>query len=142
VNLYEGAFDGISAYIEIPSSNTLNLGTEDFTINAWVFTEKIVDDVIGDILSKYDPVTRRGITLSINSTGGGYQSIGTDRHVYFGIDNARISEWQDCGKPSPESVYISNSMTVFNGKLYAAVANAKEEKDWAHVFRYEGGTKW
>ena len=90
----------------------------------------------------YDPALRRGITLSINSSAGGYQSQGTDRHVHFGIDNAHRLDWQDCGHPNPSSNYVSNSLTVYKGKLYAATAGGKDEKDWRHVYRYEGGQKW
>lgn len=144
VDLINGAFNGQSSYIEVPDHETLNFDTEDFTINVWVYTEEIVNDVLGDILSKYDPFSRTGITFTINSGGGGgYQSIGNDKNVYFGIDNAQgDKDWIDCGRPGPGSNYVSNSLTVFKGKLYAAVGNAIDEKDWAHVFRYEGGKEW
>ncbi len=33
-------------------------------------------------------------------------------------------------------------MLVFKGKLYVAITDARDEKDWAHVFRYEGGQNW
>jgi len=36
-------------------------------------------------LSKYDPSKRRGFTLNIKASSGGYQSQGDDKHVYFGI---------------------------------------------------------
>ena len=130
------------AYIEVPASKSLKLGTGDFTVCAWVYTEKQLDDVVGDVFDMYDPAARRGITLSINSSAGGFQSQGTDRHVYFGIDNAQMSDWQDCGRPSAASNYVSESMTVYKGKLYAATTGGKDEKDWRHVYRYEGGQEW
>ena len=142
VDLRNGTFNGSSSYIEIPDHASLNQGTGDFTINAWVYTEKVVNDVIGDVVSKYDPSLRRGITLSVNSGAGGYQSIGTDRHVYFGIDNARGGVWQDCGKPGAGSNFMCISMTVYKGKLYAAGGNSNQEEGRCHVYRYEGGTKW
>jgi hypothetical protein len=142
VNLDTGTFDGISAYVEVPSSPSLKLGAGDFALSAWVYTEKDLDDVVGDVLDLYDPSRRRGITLSINSSASGYQGQGSDRHVYFGIDNARVTDWQDCGRPSLTSPYVSNSMMVYKGKLYAAITDAKEEKDWCRVFRYEGGQNW
>ena len=73
----------------------------------------------------YDPAQRRGITLTINSSAGGYQSQGTDRHVHFGIDNAQMTDWQDCGHPNPASNYVINSLTVYKGKLYAATSGVK-----------------
>src|SRR5262245_60249423 len=92
VNLDSGAFDGIKAHIEVPSSPSLKFGTGDFTLSAWIYTEKELDDVLGDVLDLYDPSLRRGITLSVYSSGSGYQGPGNDRHVCFGIDNARLSD--------------------------------------------------
>lgn len=142
VNLQNGAFDGISAYVEVPSSPSLKFATGDFSLCAWVYTQKDLDDVIGDVLDLYDPAHRQGITLSMYSSGSGYQGPGNDRHVCFGIDHARMSDWEDCGRPSPTSRYINNSMLVYKGKLYAAIQDAQEEKDWRHVFCYEGKKKW
>jgi hypothetical protein len=142
VNLESGTFDGLGAYVEVPSSDSLKLGAGNFTLCAAVHTQKEINDIVGDVLDMYDPALRRGITLCIDSSAGGYQSQGTDRHVYFGIDNARMSDWQDCGRPNDASNYVGNSMTVYKGKLYAASIGAKERKDWAHVYRYEGGRKW
>lgn len=142
VDLETGTFDGEHAFIEIPNSDSLRLGTRDFTICAKIFTDERLDDIVGDVLDLYDPATRRGITLSINSTAGGFQSTGTDRHVYFGIDNAKTSEWQACGRPSAASNYVSESMTVYKGKLYAGTTGGKDTKDWRHVFRYDGGQNW
>jgi len=50
VNLNTGEFDGIDSYIEIANSPSLNFGTGDFAISAWVNTEKDIDDVIGDVM--------------------------------------------------------------------------------------------
>jgi len=33
-------------------------------------------------------------------------------------------------------------MLVFKGKLYASIMDSKDEKNWCHVFRYEGKQKW
>lgn len=142
VKLKTASFDGRGAYIEVPDHKSLALGTNDFSVCAWVHTQQDVSDVLGDILSKYDPVHRKGFTLNLKSSSGGYQSCGDDRHVYFGIDNGRRSDWQDCGRPSETSNYVSNSLTVFDGNLYAAITDAKSKQDWCHVFRYEGGQKW
>jgi hypothetical protein len=142
VELSRGAFDGASAYVEVPPSDSLRMGTGDFAICAWLHTEEQLDDIVGDVIEMYDPALRRGITLSINSSAGGYQSQGADRHIHFGIDNAHSSDWRDCGRPNPASNYVSNSLTVFQGKLYAATCDAQDEADWCHVYRYEGDQKW
>lgn len=142
VSLDEGTFDGIGAYIEVPSHPSLKLGTRDFTICARVHTAEEVNDILGDVLDLYDAELRRGITLSLQSSAGGYQSQGTDRHLFFGIDNARVSDWKDCGRPNPTSNYVSNSLTAFQGKLYAATIDAQDEGDRRRVYRYDGGDRW
>ena len=142
VDLTTGHFDGHSAFVEVPNRESLRLGKGDFTISAWVHTDDVVNDTLGDVFSLYDPRARRGVTLNLKSSSGGYQSSGDDRHVYFGIDNAKLGSWQDCGRPSPTSNYVSNSLTVFNGHLYAATIDAQNEIDWCHVFRYDGGKRW
>jgi hypothetical protein len=142
VNLDRGEFDGQHAYIEVPASASLQVGNRDFSFCAWINTPAELDDIVGDVFDLYDPARRRGITLTINSSAGGYQAQGTDRHVHFGIDDGRVTEWQDCGHPNPASNYVYNSLTVYKGKLYAATSGGKDEQDWRHVYRYEGGQKW
>lgn len=142
VDFTTGRLNGYGAHIEVPHNESLSLGKRDFTVSAWVHTSTSVDDVLGDVISKYDPALRKGFTLNLKSSSGGYQSSGDDRHVYFGIDDGRVSRWQYCGRPSQTSNYVSNSLTVYRGKLYAANIDAQDEKDWCHVFRYEGGEQW
>lgn len=137
-----GQFDGRGKWIEIRPSDSLKFGTEDFTLAVWVWTAPDIDDVIGDVLTKYDSQRRRGFNLIINSSAGGYSSHGDDRHVYFGIDDGSEPTWVDCGRPSPTSNYVSNSLTVFDGNLYAAITDAEKEEDWCHVFRYGGDRRW
>lgn len=142
VDLEKSAFDGIDDYIEVPRHASFQFGTGDFSFCARVYTEKDLDDVVGDVFDLYDPALRRGATLSIRSSGSGYVGPGNDRQVVFGIDNARATDWEDCGRPSPTSRYVSNSMLVYRGRLYAAVTDAADEKNWCHVFRYEGNRQW
>jgi hypothetical protein len=142
VELETGAFDGAGAYIEVPSSDSLRVGSGDFAICAWIETAEQIDDIVGDVLDFYDPARRRGITLSISSSAGGYQSQGTDRHIHFGIDDAKTTDWQDCGRPNATSNYVGNSLTVYKGALYAATTDAQDEEDWCHVYRYDGGQRW
>ena len=142
VDLRESRFNGQDNHILVPPSASLCLGREAFSLAAWVHTNAQVEGVIGDIAGKYDRRKRKGFTLCIKSSAGGYNSQGDDKHVYFGIDNARLGEWQDCGRPSLESNYVSNSLTVFDCRLYAGTTDARRFEDWCHVFRYEGGQNW
>src|SRR5262245_7876814 len=103
VDLDQGVFNGINAYVEVPGHASFKFGTNAFAMCAWIYTERQLDDVVGDVLDLYDPSLRRGITLSVSSSGSGYQGQGDDRQVCFGIDQARTSEWEDCGRPSPTS---------------------------------------
>ena len=141
VNLDTGEFNGSDSYLEVPSSTALSFGTGDFSASAWVYTEKDMNDVVGDVLTIYDPQRRKGFTLGISASSGGYVSQGNDKHVHFGIDNARMSDWVDCGRPSETSNYVG-TLTAFDGKLYAATTDAQKQEDWAHVFRYEGRQEW
>lgn len=142
VDLKDGRFNGRDAYIEAPDHPSLHFGAGDFSIAVRIHTEEHVHDILGDLCDKYDPDARRGIVLSLHSSAGGYQSQGDDRRVLFGIDNAKTSPWQDCGRPSPTSNYVSNSLTVFRGKLYAATIDAKDDAGRRRVYRYEGGDRW
>lgn len=142
VDLEKGEFDGRSAHLEVADSPALRFGAGDFTASVWLRTEKDLDDVVGDIMEKYDPARRRGFTFSVNSGGSGYVGQGNDRLVRFGIDNAHVSGWEDCGRPSPTSAYVSNSMLVYRGQLYVGVTDAKDPSARSHVFRYEGGQRW
>ena len=141
VELDTAHFNGQNSFIEVPAAG-LNLGTGDFTISAWVHTAENFDDVIGDVISQYDATRRKGLNLYIRASAGGYSSHGDDRHAFFGIDDGRVSPWEDCGRPSRTSNYVSNSLTVFDGDLYAAITDAAREEDWSHVFRYRGGQQW
>ncbi len=60
VRLGDAAFDGRGAYIEIPASPKLQLGAGDFTLAAWVHTQRDIDDVIGDEVPRSYPVLRWG----------------------------------------------------------------------------------
>ena len=82
VNLETSTFNGRDAYVEVPTKDSLQFGKNNFSICAWVYTSDEVDDVIGDVVSKYDSSRRRGFTLNLKSSSGGYQSSGDDRHVY------------------------------------------------------------
>ena len=67
-------FDGRKSYIEIPHSQSLALGTEDFSVSLWVHTTEKMDDNLGDLITKYDPEIRRGFNLSlVNHAGSGWQ---------------------------------------------------------------------
>ena len=142
VDLRESHFDGRSSWVEIADRPLLNLAKGDFTLCARVHTSRRVEDVIGVVLSKYDPGLRRGFSLGIQSSSGGYNSRGTGMQILFDTDDGRAPAWKDCGRPNPTSNYVSNSLTVFEGSLYAATTDAAGLRDWCHVYRYAGNKDW
>jgi hypothetical protein len=142
VDLATGTFDGRGSYIEVPDSPSLKFGSGDFSIAAWVYTEQDLDDVLGDVASKFDPALRKGFSLSLNASAAGYNSSGNDKQVSFGIDDgSKPGEWKDCGRPGGVT-HNSDALTAFDGSLYAGVCDAPREEDWAHVYRYKGGQEW
>lgn len=131
-------FDGRAGYIEVPDHPALQLGTGDFTITARIHTERDLDDVVGDIASKYDPVARRGFTFGVKTNAVTF-SQANDRHLQFGIDNGRTGEWQDCGRPG--NCLFVMGLTAFDGSLYAGTCEAGRQEA-GHIYRYARGTEW
>lgn len=114
----------------------------DVTIALWIRVEEDVCEATGDLLSNFDPTSRSGWTLSTVASGGGYNSRGDQVVVAFGVDAGTEPLWTACGRPNPTSNYVSNSLTSFDGGLYAATTDALDPAGWAHVYRHRGGTEW
>lgn len=133
-------FSGESSYIEVPHHELLSLGTDEFSITAWVHTAAELDDVLGDIASKYNPKSRRGFVFNIKHNVGGTTSQANYRHVQFGIDDNRLdAQWTDNGRPG-EAILIY-SLAVFDGQLYAGTCVAGKDAA-GRVFRYDGEKDW
>lgn len=141
VDLKTGAFNGRGAYIEVPDAPDLRLGAGDFTIAAQFQTPGDVTDVLGDLVSKFDPVKRRGFNLTLVHNTSGYNSQSNNRHLFFGIDDGTAGKWVDCGRPGGKT-HSSDALTVFEGRLYVGTVDAPDQSDWAHVYRYVGGQEW
>ena len=142
VNVDDDAeFNGRGGYIEVPDSPTFRFGNGDFSIAAEVYTEEGVDDIVGDVISKFDPVRRQGFNLTFASNTSGYNSQSDVRQLFFGVDQGTDGKWDDCGRPGGKS-HSSDALTVFEGGLYAGTSDAPEEQDWAHVYKYKGGQEW
>ncbi len=133
-------FDGLKSYIEVENNSSLNLDKTDFTISVWVYTQQQLDDVIGDIISKFDPESRKGFQLSIKTNAGVTTSQSNYSNVHFGIDNAQVGpEWEDCGRPGQNNFVFA--LAVYNGNLYAGTCEPGTGQS-GHVYRYDGGTEW
>ena len=99
------------------SSDTLHLGSNDFSIAVWIRYEKPMRSVFGTLLNKFDPAQRCGFNFYIASSAPGYNAMSDQRFVHLGIDDGYVSDFQDCGKP-----WASNSgvldLIVYHGQLY------------------------
>lgn len=139
----EGAalFNGVDGYIKVAHDKELALGTREFSMAFWVKVPGNIDTVRGDILSKYDPVQRKGVNISIGGSSPNYSSVSDIRNLYFGIDSGVNGSWIDCGRPWKSNPLIA-TLTVYKGKLYTGIADASKPEDACHVFRYAGGTHW
>ena len=54
-------FNGAETFLEVPCN--LSIGTGDFSCAGWIYTEET--EVVGDILSQFDPETRQGWQISV-----------------------------------------------------------------------------
>jgi hypothetical protein len=131
-------FNGRDSMLEIPAGKLPPLGTGDFTISKWVRTPEAAGDVLGDLVSQYDPVARRGFHLTLKS-----QAVTTtqanDRQLTFGIDDNRETRWEDVGRPG--NALLAFGMAVHDGELYAATCEPGLGES-GHVYRYGGGQSW
>ncbi|MBP7933833.1 MAG: LamG domain-containing protein [Phycisphaerae bacterium] len=133
-------FNGRNGFIEIPDHLDLALGTTPFALVGWVYTDKGLDDAIGDIAAKFDPATRKGLTLSIMNYPGVTSGQPNWRNLAFGIDDAKITQpWADCGRPG--NCRMVFALCVWRDSLYAATFELDADQA-GHVYRYAGGTRW
>lgn len=132
-------FNGRDAWIEVPDSDRLKPGRHPFSLCVWVNTKDDLDDVVGDLLSKYDPKSRRGVVWNIKHNLGGMTGPANTRQVQFGIDAGSRPVWQDCGRPG--AAVLVYALAVHDGSLYAGTCVAGKESA-GRVFRYAGGQKW
>jgi hypothetical protein len=132
-------FNGRDAWLEVPVSIAPSLAEGEFSISAWMHTEDKTDDVPGDLVSRYDPVLRRGFHLSLKTNAGVTTSQANQRHLQFGIDDNRMSEWIDCGRPG--NALLAFALAVHEGALYAGTCEPGAEQS-GHVYRHAGGNQW
>ena len=125
--------------IEVPASKSLALGTGDFTLTVWAHTTRELDDVVGDLVSKFDPASRRGFNWCIKDGHGSVGSQANFRNIQFGIDSGTEPKWTDCGQPG-NAVYVM-ALAVYNGELFAGTCEPGQDQT-GHVYRYAGGTRW
>ena len=131
-------FDGESAWIEVPATRQLQLGENDFSISAWVYTDAITNDFPGDIISQYDLKKRKGFHLSLKSnTSPTSQS--SYKQLVFGIDDAQSTPWIDEGRPG--NALLAFAMAEYKGELYTGVCQTGANES-GKVFKYAAKNRW
>lgn len=131
-------FDGRRSHLSIDG---LDLGKGDFSVSLWVHTDERLSDVVGDLVSKLDPATRKGFSLSVVNHAGMTSSQSNYRHLQFGIHDGDRGDgtWTDCGHPGNAS--FVTAMTVWRGDLYVGTFEPGADEA-GHLYRYAGGTDW
>lgn len=133
-------FDGRGAYIEVPDDPRLRLGSSDFTVSLSLHTEADLDDTLGDLLSKFDPESRKGLNLGLMSYHGVVNAQSNYRNLFVGLDDGSApGAWKDCGRPG-NAIYIM-ALCVYDGDLYAGTFEIGKDES-GHVYRYAGGDRW
>ncbi len=131
-------FNGLDAWLAIPTEHRPQLGTNDFSISVWINSDDELDDVPGDIISQYDSKKRKGFELSLKSNAV-TTSHANDRHLSFWMDDNQSDNWTDVGKPG--NALVAFSLTEFEGNLYAGTCEPTLNEK-GHVYRYDGEDKW
>ena len=129
----------VDQQLTIPSSLAPALGTGDFTLTMWLKADDTGDLPTGDLLSRYDPATRRGFHLTLKTSSGVTSSQANRRHLQFGIDNNQASPWTDCGRPG--NSLLAFALATFQGSLYAGTCEPGPAQS-GRVYRHTGGTNW
>jgi len=114
----------------------------EFTVSVWLEVPPDRAGMAGGLASQFDPATRSGFNLSAISSAGGYSGPSDELRISFGIDAGSEPRWLDFGRPSPASNYVSNSLTVFQGRVHAATSDAPDLADRGHVYRHLGDKAW
>ena len=132
-------FNGRSSVIEVAPPGAI--GSQPFTLTLWLHTLADEGDIVGDLVSQFDPDRRRGWTLSVVSNSGVTRApLVNDRQLHFGIDDAPVDDaWHDHGRLG-RAAKVS-AMHVSNSDLFAGTF--EHEADGAgHLWRYEGEGTW
>lgn len=141
--VFEGGaahFDGRNAYIDVPHTPALAIGESPFTVTIFLRMDAVLDDTLGDVISKFDPATRRGLNIGFLNYHGVVNAQSNYRNVFVGLDDgAPPNAWIDRGRPG-NAVYVM-ALCVYDGSLYAGTFEIGADES-GHVYRYAGGDRW
>jgi hypothetical protein len=131
------AFNGHDTVLEM--ADAPKLGTSDFTLATWIYTDNNIDDLPGDIASQYDAKKRRGFHLTLKTNAGVTTTQANYRHLQFGIDNDRSPAWIDLGRPG--SAILAFALAVHDGRLWAGTCEPGKDEA-GHVYQFAGPGRW
>jgi hypothetical protein len=132
-------FNGRDAALEVRRYPELLLEAVDFSIAVQVWTDAEYDGIVGDIVSKFDPIKRRGLNLSIKSHAGAVTSQTNSRNLHFEIDDATDVCWYNYGRPG--SAVAVWALAVHEGKLFAGTYEQGADESGG-VFCYSHDQSW
>lgn len=124
---------------EIVAENAPRLGKGDFSLAMWIKSDENADRLPGDLISQYDPLKRRGFHLTLKSNTGTTSNQANWRHLQFGIDDNRATDWRDCGRPG--KAILAFALAVHEGSLYAGTCEPEKGQS-GRVYRYADGQRW
>jgi hypothetical protein len=101
--------------LEVPA---MHLGTDAWSVTAWVNAASAPTSVLGDAVSWFDRDRRHGFTLGFEH-GSPCGSHGNDRTAWFGVDAGSEPVLTDHGRPGDATVMVC-SLAAFDGSLFAA----------------------
>ena len=134
-------FNGINAFIKVPHTDRLNLGKQDWSASVWVHTDAELTDVLGDVLSKYDPTTRTGVMLSIMNYAG-VTSATVQLPQHFLRHRCRSVGQSVDGLRPPGKFPICDGYGRLRRTAFLPEPTRKAKKEAGRVYRYDGGTAW
>jgi len=133
------AFKGCGTWLEVPAGRAPRLGKGEFSLAVWMQSDEVSDVAPGDLLSQYDPAKRRGFHLTLKSNLGVTSNQANWRHLKFGIDDDRATEWGDRGRPG--RALFAFALATHEGALYAGTCEPGKTES-GRVYRYASAQKW
>lgn len=124
--------------LRIPSEAVDGLGQDDFTLQARIWTHP-TETAHGDVVSRFDPSSRTGFTLSLLDASGVTSSHSNRRTLSFGTDAGTTPTVHDHGQLG--TAFFVYSLAVHDGSLFAGTVEGSEGR-WGRVFRKTGDSAW
>ncbi len=132
-------WDGHESFMEVAKPASLIGDETDFSIALWIQAPMAYDDLPGDILSHYDAQSQRGWQLSLKTNSGVTFNQSNQRHLQFHVDDHRMSDWMDRGRPG--NALLAFGLVAHNGILFAGTCEP-ELGSRGHVYRFERPNRW